>query len=370
MICSGRTLVAFWEGVDGVMEEGCIFAASFIVTVVGVPILRWLFLRLNWVHLPRSDRWNTAYPQPVAMGGGVGIFFGLTLGLLTPAFSSSFSPLPPQFSQCLIPLALLGAGALLLGVWDDLKNCRPVVRLLSQGLLALLAVHWIGTIQGLPKLLSVPLTLFGIVGLMNSVNLMDNMDGTASGLVGLAMVGYFLLGIVSNNPLIQFLSLAVGGASFGFWLYNRPPATIFMGDAGSNLLGFLLVITGILATYSEYPHWFARWAGPLLPVGLFITDTTFVVLFRKSQGRKVGQGGKDHLSHRLSLCFGGSVWKANGVLYLLQLLLVVLAIVIARSSLPISIALFLLAVLGLYGLGKKLWPVLPEKALAKEKERV
>jgi UDP-GlcNAc:undecaprenyl-phosphate GlcNAc-1-phosphate transferase len=322
------------------MEEGCFFAAAFLATVVGVPILRWLFLRLNWIHSPRSDRWNAEYRRPVAMGGGVGIFLGLA------------------------------TGAFLLGLWDDLKNCRPIVRLLLQGLIAFLAVYWVGTIQGLPKLISLPLTVFGIVGLMNSSNLMDNMDGTASGLVGLAMIGYLLLGIISDDPLVRFLSLVVGGASFGFWLYNRPPAMIFMGDAGSNLLGFFLVITGVLATYSEYPHWFARWASPLLPAGLFITDTTFVVLFRRSQGRRISQGGKDHLSHRLALCFGGSVWKANGVLYLLQLLLGILAGVIAQSSLTSSLVLFLLAVGGLYGLGRKLWPILPESVLVREKERV
>lgn len=352
------------------MGEGCILAASFIITIVGIPILRWLFLRLNWVHLPRFDRWNASYPQPVAMGGGIGIFLGLSLGLLIPSFSPSFSPLYPRFSRFLIPLIFLGAGAFLLGLWDDLRRSRPIVRLLVQGLLALFAVYWVGTIQGLPKFISLPLTLFGIVGIMNSVNLMDNMDGTASGLVGLAMMGYLLLGIVSDNALVQFLSLVVGGASLGFWLYNRPPATIFMGDAGSYLLGFFLVITGILATYSEYPHWFARWASPLLPAGLFITDTTFVVLFRKSRKCKVSQGGKDHLSHRLAFCFGGSVWKANGMLYFLQILLVVLAVVIARTSLISSIMLFLLAVLGLYGLGRKLWPILPEKILEKEEGRV
>lgn len=323
---------------------------AFVTAVMTLWFIRQVALRFGWVHRPTPDKWQSkANPhlRPIAMGGGLGIYLGIALALYSPI--SQFPSFPIFY--LFVPLALL------LGILDDIKDYSPRLKLLFQTLLGFATVLWFGYVKGLPLWLALPITVFGIVGMMNSVNMMDNMDGTASGLVALAMVGYALLGLMSQNAAIIPLSLAIAGACMGFWLFNKPPATIFMGDAGSLMLGYLFAIVGTFATQGDYPHLFGQLFAPALLAGLFITDTTFVVLWRKAHGRPVMKGDRNHLSHRLAFLFHHSEWKANSVLYTIQALLVLAAVMTAHASLPLAILCFLAAVAGLVGLGVRLWQV-------------
>jgi UDP-GlcNAc:undecaprenyl-phosphate GlcNAc-1-phosphate transferase len=223
--------------------------------------------------------------------------------------------------------------------------------------LGILTLSLLGWVKGLPALLAIPITVFGVVGLMNSVNMMDNMDGIASGLMTLTMVGYALLGILTRNETVTSLSLMVAGATFGFWLYNRPPALIFMGDTGSLMLGYLLAVIGTISTWGEFHHWFGQLFAPLLLASVFITDTTFVVLWRWWHGLPVMQGDRNHTSHRLAVWLGHSEWRANFVLYAVQLFMNALAIVVATAEFPIALIAALLGFGGLIALGWRLWHV-------------
>jgi len=265
--------------------------------------------------------------------------------------------LSPSQSQPAFVSLLFSACALLLGLYDDWRSPRPIVRLAFQTFLGVLTVSLLGWVQGLPALLAIPITIFGVVGLMNSVNMMDNMDGVASGLMTLTMVGYALLGILTRNETVTSLSLMVAGATFGFWLYNRPPALIFMGDTGSLMLGYLLAVIGTISTWGEFAHWFGRLFAPLLLASVFITDTTFVVLWRWRHGLPVMQGDRNHTSHRLAVWLGHSEWRANIVLYSVQLFMNTLAIIVAIAELPIALIAALFGFGGLIALGWRLWHV-------------
>jgi len=329
---------------------------AFAVTVVLTPLFRLMALSIGWEHRPDPRKWKRNYnphSASIALGGGLTMF----AGIIVSASVYGAILLSPSHSQLAFVLLLFAACALLLGLYDDWRSPRPVVRLAFQTILGVLTVSLLGWVQGLPALLAIPITVFGVVGLMNSVNMMDNMDGVASGLMTLTMVGYALLGILTKNEMVILLSLAVVGATFGFWLYNRPPALIFMGDTGSLMLGYLLAVIGTISTWGEFAHWFGRLFAPLLLASVFITDTTFVVLWRWRHGLPVMQGDRNHTSHRLAVWLGHSEWRANFFLYAVQLLMNALAIIVATAELPIALIAALFGFGGLIALGWHLWHV-------------
>jgi len=329
----------------GIAKDFCV---SFSATALFTIIVRLVALRLKWVYRHDPTKWKrkmNPHVVPIAMGGGFAMFAGFT----TTAFS--------RFAPQLLTVSFFALCAAMLGFYDDLRNPRPIHRLAIQTLFGIATVAIIGWIHGLPIWLGVPITVFGVVGLMNSVNMMDNMDGVASGLMALSMVGYAILGWLTKNELVLALGLTVAGAAFGFWLHNKPPATIFMGDTGSLMLGYLLAVTGIMASWGEYTNLFARLVAPLLLASVFITDTTFVVLWRKTHGLPVMQGDRNHISHRLAVLLGHSEWGANLALYLTQLLVTAVAIIATLSPITITVAVsfFAFCLLGL--LCWRLWQV-------------
>lgn len=329
------------------------FLLAMGTTAVLTALLRQAAVRVGWVHCPNPNkRMPKANPHPrvIAMGGGLAIFAGILVGASAGAHSYAH---PLVFG--------LASGALLLGLWDDLKDCRATMKLTVQTLLGIATVLWLGQLHGLPSWLGLPITVFGVVGLMNAVNILDNMDGIVGGLMTLAMLGYAWLGMVTQNSTVTVLSLAVAGACFGFWLHNKPPASIFMGDVGSMMLGYLLAVVGTLATHGQYPNEIARLVAPLLPAGVFITNTVFVTVWRKTHKLPITFWCLEHnLNYRAIALFGPSLWKINVAFYAVQAGLVILARVSAVTPLLVTSALFLLSVGGLFGLSWRLWQVEPE----------
>jgi len=329
---------------------------AFAITVVLTPLFRLVALSVGWEHRPDPRKWKrngNPHSVRISLGGGLTMF----AGIIVSAFVCGIVLLPFLQFQPLFVSLLFATCALLLGLYDDWRSPRPIVRLAFQTILGVFTVSLLGWVQGLPILLAIPVTILGFVGLMNSVNMMDNMDGVASGLMTLTMIGYALLGILTKNEMVTLLSLAVAGAAFGFWLYNRPPALIFMGDTGSLMLGYLLAVVGTVSTWGEFCHWFGQLFAPLLLASVFITDTTFVVLWRWKHGLPVMQGDRNHISHRLAVWFGHSEWRANFVLYAVQLLMNALAIIAAIAELPVALIAALLGFGVLVTLGWHLWHV-------------
>jgi len=324
------------------------FGIPLFLAAILTPVARFAALKIGWTYRPDPRKWKrkaNPHPAPIAMGGG----FAMLAGFAVPMVLKS----NPQLSA----IFLFALYAAVLGFYDDIKSPKPIYRLTIQTLLGLATVILIGWVQGLPVWLSIPITVFGIVGLMNSVNMMDNMDGVASGLMTLSMLGYAVLGWLTKNDLVTVLGLTIAGAALGFWLYNKPPALVFMGDTGSLMLGYLLAVVGTVATWGEYPNLFARLVAPFLLSIVFITDTTFVVLWRKTHGLPVTQGDRNHISHRLAVLFGHSEWKANLALYLVQLLANAAAILVAISPIHITVIATLSVFAFLSLLSWRLWQV-------------
>lgn len=244
----------------------------------------------GWLAHPRVDRWHT---RTVALMGGIAIIAAfLVAALLVDGLGGRLG-------------IVVGLGApvlLVLGFVDDRRGMGPLPKLLVELVIASGVVFaGLRFAPMLPELLSIPLTMLWIIGVTNALNLLDNMDGLAGGTGALIAAACALLGIVAGAPQLAVLAAALAGACLGYLPFNYRRARVFMGDAGSLPLGFLVSVLA-LATGDVHAATLPVTAGILLPVllcALPIVDTTLVTVSRIRTGRRVSQGGRDHSSHRL-----------------------------------------------------------------------
>ena len=310
-------------------------AVAFAAALLLVPLCRSIAVRLGCVASPKADRWNR---RETALLGGVAIAVVVLGGSLT---------LRP-FADIAV-LVATGAGIAAFGLLDDLFTLRPATKLVAQIAMASACVffgarlHWVHSLT-----LDAMLTLIWIVGVTNAFNLLDNMDGLATG-IGLIVSATLLTGFIQGGhpgPHADFLGLMLGALS-GFLVYNFNPASIFMGDSGSLFIGLTLATVALEPSAGQRsgPGVLAVIGAPLMVLLIPIFDTILVTVMRLLQGRSPAQGGRDHSSHRL-VAIGLSERTAVGVLWTLAGLGGVLAIALrtvpAATVAPLAV-IFLLA---------------------------
>ncbi len=300
---------------------------------LGTALMRRLAVRYGWMVLPRADRWHK---QPTARYGGVGFYPVFLLGavwILGQAYGGAWHLLAGGSHDWRLAAALL-LGSLVMfgcGLWDDVQPLRPATKLLWQFVATSLFVYAGGSFPLTHvQVFDILVTYFWFVGITNAVNLLDNMDGLASGVVMVAVATVVTLavsaeGAVSTLGLAVPLGVAFIAALLGFWLHNRPPAAIFMGDCGSLCIGYLLAALAVPSRLNGFMG--TRTVGdglrpvlalliPATVVAIPIFDTTLVTLTRAWRAQKTSQGGRDHSSHRL-VGLGLSEKRAVGVLYVM-----------------------------------------------------
>jgi UDP-GlcNAc:undecaprenyl-phosphate/decaprenyl-phosphate GlcNAc-1-phosphate transferase len=261
----------------------------------------WLLLRSplasRLAAAPRADRWHE---RTTPMLGGIGIFFGILAGFWV-AVAVGAAPASREL------IAILGGCAILFvaGLLDDLFSLGPLVKLGAQLAAAGLVIASGLTISGLISndFLAGAVALIWLVGMTNAFNLLDNMDGLAATLAGIAAL-FFAIDAVTVHPndAVLALSIAIAAACVGFLPYNLRPrrsAAVFMGDSGSQVLGFALAALGLTASWKVAGTTVATLLLPILVLAVPILDTTLVTVVRLLDGRPVYQGGRDHTSHRL-----------------------------------------------------------------------
>jgi UDP-GlcNAc:undecaprenyl-phosphate GlcNAc-1-phosphate transferase len=317
-------------------------APAFPLALGGVllftPLVIWLAGQLEWVAYPREDRWHG---RPTALMGGIAIYAAATIGVL------SVLPLDDVW-------ALWGGATLMfvIGAIDDRAQIQPAAKLAAQvvatGLLLYagyaFGVHW-------PLWASLPVTLFWVIGITNAVNLLDNMDGLAAGIAGIAALVMVGFAVLTGSVTTIVIGGAVGGAALGFLAFNFKPARIFMGDCGSLFLGFsIAALALIVQRQADVAGQLAVALVPLSVLAVPILDTTLVTFMRKLAGRPVSQGGRDHASHRL-VFLGLSEKHAVLTLYGLSLGSGALALVVLFVDVKLFYALsvFVGAGLGVFG---------------------
>lgn len=233
------------------------------------------------------------------------------------------------FGELLLVLGLaLGLGAM--GLVDDLKGLHPNLRLavefIAASALIALGIQFQSPLNdGIDAII----TLVWMVGITNAMNLLDNIDGLAAGVTGIASASFFVIAVLYDQPLTAILAIGLAGCTLGFLRSNFNPATIYMGDAGSLYLGFMTAYLGLKLRVDQ-----TEWTQLLVPVvvlGVAILDTTLVVVSRLHRGVSPFQGGKDHISHRF-LRFDVSVRRGVTVILLGSTVLGVLGIALAEMS--------------------------------------
>jgi UDP-GlcNAc:undecaprenyl-phosphate GlcNAc-1-phosphate transferase len=335
-------------------------ATSLVLALILTPLVRYGARRLGVVAKPKTDRWHK---KPTAMLGGVSIFLSvvLTYAIFIPHTTYGWR------------IILASAFLFLVGLVDDLIHIKPYQKLIGQIMSSAFVVYyglslpWTGSV-----LINMALSIFWLIGITNAINLLDNMDGLASGIAIIA-AGFLALSFVSTGQFTEAIVLLVfAGALMGFLLYNSNPASIFMGDCGSMFVGFFLASSALVNVSGGRSRSFLPvLAVPILILVIPIFDTTLVTVLRKLSGRAASQGGRDHTSHRL-VALGMSERHAVWMLYGFAALSGLLAVVIQRVKVDVSLAAIagftiLLTLLGVYLAGVKVYDESEEEAALKEK---
>jgi len=298
------------------------FVVALAVSLGLIPICRFVSKRLGRVAHPREDRWHR---RPVALFGGVGI--GLSLFGTAVAFGLHREQ--PVLLAC-------AAAIFVVGLVDDLLSLKPSTKLVVEMALACVLLFYGHRLNWLHSItIDSFLTLLWVVGMTNAFNLLDNMDGLCAGIAVIVAAAFLAnLGAAGAAALPEPRYLAIlMGATLGFLVYNFHPASIFMGDSGSLLLGFSFAAL----TLSVAPEAAAKSnvlsivAAPVLVLLIPIFDTVLVTLSRWLSGRSASVGGRDHSSHRL-VAIGLSERSAVAVLWLLAAIGGLLGVAVHRIS--------------------------------------
>ena len=295
---------------------------SLFITVTLIPILRTMAMKAHVVDIPNERK---VHSKPMPKVGGIAFALGALIPVL---FLRNFMPLDKFIWAVMIGASII----VIFGFLDDIKNLGYRIKFFGQVTASLVvmfygevSVNSLGSLlpEGmmLPPVVAIPLTLVTIVGVTNAINLADGLDGLAGGisLLSFACLGYLAYRVDCSS--IAFLSVAMVGGLFGFLRFNTFPASIFMGDAGSQLIGFLAVVLSLKLTQGNTP------LSPMLPLlllGFPVLDTLTVMVERKINGRSMFVADKNHFHHKL-MKIGLYHTEAVFIIYVIQAVLVTFA---------------------------------------------
>lgn len=309
------------------------FVLAMSVTMALIPPLMQAAARFNFLDAPGKRKVHAA---PVPRVGGIAMAAGMLLALV---LSGDLAQPMPAF--------LAGVTVLLVfGVWDDRATLGAGTKLLGQVIAALLVMTWgdvaIDTVTlteryVLPQWLSAPLTLLFLLGVTNAINLADGLDGLAGGTTLLALSALALLAFTGATAFVGAVAVVIVGAILGFLRFNTHPARVFMGDGGSQILGFAAAVLALVLTQSETTALSS--ALPLLLLGMPIIDTLMVMTQRILERRSPFQADRNHIHHRL-LALGLDHHEAVLTIYVLQASLFIAAWFLRYESDLTILALF------------------------------
>ncbi len=310
-----------WVAAVGAASLGVSFAISALLT----PVVRRWAIKRDFVDVPLGAGSHKRHDRPTAFGGGIAItvavlfplaaVIGLSMLLRNASWEDAgllgrLPPVAPHWLGGIVAktpsaLAIL-AGALvmhLLGIVDDHRPLPPVLKLAAQVIVALTLTGWFGVraMEWPGPAVSVIVTTLWIVALTNAFNFMDNMDGLAGGVACLTAVLLAVAAARAGQVFVPCMFMLVAGGVLGFLIYNFPPASIFMGDAGSLVVGYLLAVCTVLTTFYN-PDQRQTPYGVVVPLVVFAIpfyDMVSVVIYRRRAGVSILRADRRHFSHRL-----------------------------------------------------------------------
>lgn len=329
------------------------FIAAFIIVLVIVPFVIKFAIKTNAMDAPDKRK---VHHQPIPRIGGLGIYIGFMLSVLIISFTTNVAV---GHGVELAGLLLGGTFIIIVGLIDDYYDLPAKIKLLGQIAAACIMVSFDIRIDFLTnpfgdwiflEYLSVPVTVFWIVGLTNTINLIDGLDGLAAGVSTIASITLLLVAYEQGDVFVVFITAALVGSAMGFLKYNFNPARIFMGDSGSMFLGFILSGVSVIGMVKSAAT--IALIVPILALGLPILDTIFAIIRRYRNGVPIFKPDRGHLHHRL-LDLGFTQRQAVLLMYIFSSLLGLSAIALTQVNeyIGIIILLFILFVI-IYGAKK------------------
>lgn len=338
-----ETKLNFFDGLFLIMSHNWPYVVALLVAWLGTDLLIPHVVRFakKFGKLDQPDA-RKVHKEPIPRLGGIAIFLGFILALITIELLDPGFLTKRGFAWYGI---ILGSTLMFcLGVADDLKSLPAKFKFLIQIGVALLA-YWLdiriefltnpfGGMIMLPQWLSICVTVFWLVGITNTVNLIDGLDGLAAGVSTIAGITLFIIALKTHQIFSALIVLSLVGGTIGFLRYNFNPAKIFMGDSGSLFLGFTLAaisVSGVLKLAATFSILI-----PILVLAVPILDTSMAILRRASRGKPIFQPDKEHLHHKL-LGRGMSQRRAVITIYGISALLAGIALYIIGTKAALSI---------------------------------
>ena len=315
------------------MKAAYAFVLALFLATVLVPVLGRIAGRIGLTDVPGGRK---IHANVMPRTGGIAIFFGFLAPVLL------WVPLREDLRAYVIAAAVL----FVFGVLDDRYNLDYRLKLLGQVIAALVVTLGGGVLiehfpfvpdEQLPPFLTLPFTLLVLVGITNALNLSDGLDGLAGGVSLLANGALLLLAYQAGDLPVVMVALAAMGATFGFLRFNTYPARVFMGDSGSQFLGFTAAVLAVIVTQTSNLA-----LSPVIPVlllGVPILDTLTVMARRIADGRSPFSADRTHIHHRL-LDLGFNQYEAVASVYIAQALLLVLAYLLRYSADAVLLAVY------------------------------
>ncbi len=346
------------EDALGVFAVLC-FLAAFVTSILLTFVAKRMAVKFGLLAHPTDDRFHK---KIIPMGGGISIFLTILLACLTVTvfieffmfnqttelFGRNFELYIQGFAAKTIQLWIaIGCAAVLflLGMWDDMKNLGPVPKLVVEFAVAFAAAYW-GDVRVEffieSRLLTSILSTFWIVLIINAFNFLDNMDGTSAGIAIIVSLIMFIIAILSKQAFVACFAMVFSGTLAGFLVFNFYPASIFMGDAGSLVVGFFVALLTLKTTYYNSME-DIRWYNIIMPLVIMaipLYDFISVTALRIRQGKSPFVGDTQHFSHRLKR-LGLTEVQAVLTLYLATIATGLGAVVLKETEWPYGVLVFL-----------------------------
>lgn len=313
------------------MNDIILGVISFVIALAVTPFVKKIAFKVGAVDVPTEAR--KIHKKPMPRMGGLGIFIAFVIVMCIKG-----GPLTKSEIGMMIGAFIIVCG----GIVDDIKPIRPLHKLAIQLIAASCLIftgvfiksvtnpfHSFGNEFFNIGIFFIPFTIVWIIGITNALNLIDGLDGLAAGIGFISCITIYFVAIIADRGSIATLTIILAGAILGFLPYNFNPASIFMGDTGSQLLGFLLAAISMEGAVKSATA-FAL-AVPILAIGLPIYDTLFAMIRRKVNGKPISQADKGHLHHRL-LDLGLTQRQSVIVMYLISACLGAFAIIAMQIS--------------------------------------
>lgn len=272
-------------------------------TALLTSLVRWIAPRLGFIDCPDGRR--KTHRQPTPLLGGVALYSGLVITTLGAGVCGGFSLLDAEVFDFLIWTLVTAGVFCAIGIWDDRWPLRPTIKFQLQLVACLPFALWgrhahalevFGSVCAI-ELLGIAFTLFWLVTCVNAFNLLDGMDGQASSLGILACLSFSGMAALQGDFGTCIASLLIVGNLLGFLWYNRPPARIFLGDAGSLTIGFLAGAISLKTSTTDEGHFSCLI--PMVVLGLPLFDTGMAIIRRKLCGRGISEADREHIHHCL-----------------------------------------------------------------------